>query len=225
MIAHVYFRSAMSKKVDEVFVATCDEEIADAVRGFGGNAVMTSDTHQRATDRVAEAVQDMDATHVINIQGDEPMIVPEVLDQLVGAMENDPTLDCANIMVAIASDDEHEDTNAVKVVVDREGYAMYFSREPIPSKRMGATGYARYKQTGLICLRKEFVRTFSELTPTPIEVVESVDMMRLLEHGYRVKMVLTESTLYGVDTPEDRAAVEARMANDPLVGAYAGRFA
>ena len=197
MIAHVYFRSASSRKLDSVCVATCDEDIADAVRRFGGNVVMTSDRHQRATDRVAEAVHHMDATHVINIQGDEPMIVPEVLDQLVSSMEEDPSLMCTNIMVPIKSDQEHEDVNAVKVVVDRDSYALYFSREPIPSRRMSAGGFDRYKQTGLICFEKKFVSTFAALEPTPLEVVESVDMMRLLEHGYRVKMVLTdERTLW-----------------------------
>ena len=224
MIAHVYFRSAMSRKLSEVYVATCDEEIADVVRCFGGRVIMTADTHSRATDRVAEAAQDLDATHVINIQGDEPMILPEVLDRLVASMESDPSLMCANIMVPIRSDREHEDVNVVKVAVDRNGYALYFSREPIPSRRMGAREFARYKQTGLICLPKDFLATFATLEPTPLEIVESVDMMRLLEHGYRVKMVLVDEELYGVDTEDDRRAVEARLEGDVLIGSYAPRF-
>ena len=224
MIAHVYFRSSMSHKLAGVYVATCDEEIADAVRSFGGNVVMTSDTHQRATDRVAEAAQHVDATHVINIQGDEPMIVPQVLDQLVASMEEDPSLMCANIMAPIKNDQEHEDVNVVKVVVDRNGDALYFSREPIPSRRMGAREFARYKQTGLICLQRDFVSTFAALEPTPLEIVESVDMMRLLEHGYRVKMVLTDKELYGVDTEANRREVEARMEGDALIESYAHHF-
>ena len=114
--------------------------------------------------------------------------------------------------------------NAVKVVVDRNGYALYFSREPIPSRRMSTQGFDRYKQTGLICFPKDFVSTFAALEPTPLEVVESVDMMRLLEHGYRVKMVLTDKELYGVDTEDDRREVEARMDEDLLIESYAHHF-
>ena len=202
MIEHVYKRSAMSM-LDELYVATCDTEIAEAVEQFGGKAIMTDVCHERCTDRVAEAVEDMDVDIVVIIQGDEPLVYPDMIDQAVKSSNID-------------SDADFMDPNEVKVVVDNASYAMYFSREPIPSSKKYADRYARYKQVCIMPFRKDFLLKYTKLEPTPLEIIESVDMLRILEHGYKVKMVLTDRKTFSVDTPEDLVKVEWIMNNDPL---------
>ena len=213
MIEHVYKRSAMAKRLAEVYVATCDAEIAAEVERVGGRAVMTSPDHQRCTDRVAEAVQRLGAQPelVVNIQGDEPMVRPEQLDALVDAMTADPSVPTMNLLVPIHDEQEHRSPNVVKVVVDREGFILYFSREPIPSRWRGAPHSPLLRQTGIIGFRSGFLQAFTQLSPTPLEQVESVDMLRVLEHGYRVKALVSQTALYTVDTEHDRQLVEQRM--------------
>ncbi len=220
MIEHVYRRTKMSPVLDELYVATCDTEIADAVAGFGGQAIMTSPDHERCTDRIAEAVADLDADIVVNIQGDEPMIFPEMIDESVAPLAADDELVCTNLMAPMETIEEHEDPNEVKVVVDRFNRALYFSREPIPSRKKGVAKVPMYKQVCVIAFRKEFMATFVSLEPTPLEIVESVDMLRALEHGYQVQMVLTNSVTYSVDTIDDLRHVEALLHTDALVSSY-----
>lgn len=220
MIEHVFRRSRMSKSLDELYVATCDEEIAEEVRKFGGEPIMTSDCHERCTDRVAEAVERSQADIVVIIQGDEPMVYPDMIDQAVDAIKDDGSVVCVNLMETIPSDEDFRDPNEVKVVVDKEGNALYFSREPIPSEKKGAKDYPRYKQVCIMPFRKDFLYLYNQLEPTPLEVIESVDMLRVLEHGYNVKMVLTERFTCSVDTPEDLQEVERLMADDELMISY-----
>lgn len=226
MIGHVYYRSRMSSLLDEVYVATCDREIYDYIRSIGGKAVMTADTHERASDRCAEAMLKIEAETgsrldiVVMIQGDEPMLFPEMIAKAVAPLREDPSILVSNLMSDLASQQEHEDPNEVKVVVDQDNFALYFSREPIPSRKKGARKIPMYKQVCVIPFRRDFLLKFNQLSPTPLEIVESVDMLRVLEHGMKVKMVPVPFETYSVDTPEDLEIVDAAMAKDPLIGGY-----
>lgn len=226
MVGHVYFRSAMSSLLDGVYVATCDREILDYIKSIGGQAVMTKETHKRASDRTAEALLKIEAKGgkkvdiVIMIQGDEPMITPQMIDQVVTPMIRDPTILVANLMTPLRSRTEHEDSNEVKVVVDRHNFALYFSREPIPSRKDEDKDIPMFKQVCIIPFRRDFLRTFNELEPTPLEIIESIDMLRVLEHGYQVKMIFTDERTYSVDTPQDLSHVNALMSNDELLNHY-----
>ncbi len=228
MMGHVYFRSKMSKSLSEIYVATCDQEIADYVGSVGGKAIMTSDSHERCTDRVAEAVEKIETETsrpvdiVVNIQGDEPMLFPEMLDEAVDPMVSDSSILTTNLMSPMKNQEAHEDPNEVKVVVDCHNFALYFSREPIPSRKKGATEIPMWKQVCIIPFRRDFLFKFNQLESTPLEIAESVDMLRVLEHGYRVKMVPTKYETYSVDTPDDLRHVEDLMKNDPLLAKYDG---
>jgi len=226
MLGHVYFRSKMAKVLEGVYVATCDDEIMKYIESVGGNAVMTSDKHERASDRAAEAMikienetgQSVDI--VVMIQGDEPMLFPEMIELAVQPMLQDENILVVNLMAPMRTRQEHEDPNEVKVVVDKDNYALYFSREPIPSWEKGATELPMLKQVPIIPFRRDFLFKFTQLEPTPLEIIESVDMLRAVEHGYKVKMILTDYETYGVDTPENLRFVEERMKKDPLVNKY-----
>jgi 3-deoxy-manno-octulosonate cytidylyltransferase (CMP-KDO synthetase) len=227
MVGHVYFRSRMSRLMDEVCVATCDREIADYVESIGGKAVMTADTHERASDRTAEALTRIEKTAgtpadiVVMIQGDEPMLRPEMIDEAVRPMLDDDSILVVNLMAPLKTAEEHDDVNEVKVVVDRQGSALYFSREPIPSRWKEGESVPKFKQVCIIPFRRDFLLKYNKLEPTPLEIAESVDMMRVLEHGYGVKMVPTHYDLYSVDTEEDRQKVERLMEDDELMPLYA----
>ncbi len=226
MVGHVYFRSKMSKALREVYVATCDKEIADYVISIGGKVVMTADTHERASDRTAEAMIKIEQESercvdiAVMIQGDEPMLYPKMIDEAIKPMLEDDNILITNLMSPLKSRYEHEDLHEVKVVVDKKNYAMYFSREPIPSWKKGAKSVPMLKQVCIIPFKRDFLIKFNELEPTPLEIVESVDMLRVLEHGYRVKMVLTEFSTYSVDTKEDLRKVEDLMKYDKLIPKY-----
>ena len=205
MVGHVYFRSRMSKSLDNIFVATPDKKIFDYIESIGGKAVMTSDCHERCTDRVAEALSVIEEQFgeevkiIVNIQGDEPMLVPEMIDEALKPMLEDDSILCVNLMAPIRNQKEHEDPNEVKVVVDKNNFAMYFSREPIPSRKKGAKEIPMFKQVCIMPFRRDFLLTFNNLEPTPLEIIESVDMLRAMEHGYRIKMVATKFETYSVD--------------------------
>jgi len=226
MIGHVYYRSKMSDLLDEVYIATCDQEVMDYARSIEAPAIITSATHERASDRAAEAMQKIEAEQgkkidiVVMIQGDEPMIYPEMIDDAVRPLLQDPEILVSNLMAPLDTREEHEDPNEVKVVVDKQGYALYFSREPIPSRKKGVNEVPMLKQVCIIPFRRDFLITFNSLTPTPLEIIESVDMNRVLEHGFKVKMVHTGFTTYSVDTAEDLACVEECMQSDPLDPLY-----
>lgn len=227
LVGHVYHRCKMSKVLKEVYIATPDEEIAEYARSIGAIPVMTKDTHERASDRTAEAVEHIEAESgekvdvVVMIQGDEPMLVPEMIDLAVEPFKKDPTTEVVNLMSPILTDEEHADPNCPKVVVDKEHYALYFSREPIPSKKKwkGET-IPRYKQVCVIPFRRDFLAMYTAWAPTPLEEVESIDMNRVLEYGHKVKMVYEEYETYPVDTPADRDKVETYLEKDPLVETY-----
>ncbi len=221
MVEHVYRRAAMCSTLDEVYVATCDEEIRRAVEAFGGEVIMTSPAHERASERVAEAAQNLSADIIVMIQGDEPMVTPGMVDAAVGPLLENLGVLCSNLVKRIETREEFEDSNTIKVVMDRSGFALYFSREPIPTRQV--LGFERvpvYKQVCVIPFEREFLLTFARLVPTPLERAESVDMLRILEHGYRVRLVETEVRTHSVDTETDLRLVEQLMRDDPLVVRY-----
>jgi 3-deoxy-manno-octulosonate cytidylyltransferase (CMP-KDO synthetase) len=203
MIEHVYRRSRLNSRFAEICIATCDAEIAEASSAFGCRPIMTSASHQRGTDRVAEAAEAVEADIIVNIQGDEPLIKPEIFDALLDPFEADRSLVCTNLMSRLHSHEDQDSLNNVKVVCNSHGDAMYFSREPIPSRRMGAEPKDVFRQIGIYAFTKDFLRDFLKLPPTPCEVSESCDMMRAVEHGYRIRMVETAVVLQSVDTPAD----------------------
>jgi 3-deoxy-manno-octulosonate cytidylyltransferase (CMP-KDO synthetase) len=230
MIGHVYFRGKMSSLLDEVYVATCDNVIFDYIKSLGGRAVMTKDTHQRCSDRTEEALFTIERETgktvdvVVMLQGDEPMITPEMLTQSIQPMLDDPSIQVLNLMSELKNKEEHEDPNEPKVVVDLKGNALYFSREAIPTRKMGATKIPMFKQVCVIPFRRDFLLKFSSLQPTPLEIAESIDMNRVLEHGYDVKMVQIQDESYAVDTANDLQHVEKLMRNDPLFSKYLNRI-
>lgn len=221
MIEHVYRRAAMSSQLSSVLVATCDEEIKCAVLGFGGQAVMTSCQHERASDRVAEAAKDTDADVVVMIQGDEPLTHPGMIGEATEPFFKDRTVQCVNLTKRIDDLIEFHNPSTIKVVMDRAGNALYFSRSPIPwLKGLDLAKAAPHKQVCVIPFRRQALQMFANLSPTPLEIAESVDMLRFLEHGLPVRMIKTIHHTHAVDTPADLAMVEKMMANDALNGSY-----
>ena len=215
MLEHVFKRTKLCAALDEVYIATCDEEIAAAAKAFGAKAVMTSPKHERATDRVAEVARGLTADIIVMVQGDEPMIEPEMIAASLEPFARDPSVVCVNLAAPIRSEAEFRDPNTIKVVMRENGDALYFSRQPIPTdQRLAFSQLPVYKQVCVIPFRREFLQRFSELAPTPLEQAESIDMLRALEHGFAVRLVKTDVATHAVDTLEDLRAVEELMARE-----------
>jgi 3-deoxy-manno-octulosonate cytidylyltransferase (CMP-KDO synthetase) len=210
----------MSAVVDETYVATPDEEIRAETEAFGGEAILTGQ-HPRATDRVAEAARDIDAEIIIVMQGDEPLVYPEMIDASVEPLLEDDDVLVTNLAKEIETEAAFRDPNNVKVVVDGDWNALYFSREPVPNLHDSTFAEASvYKHVCVIPFRREFLFEFTEMAETPLEKAESIDMLRLLENGYDVRLVETDRDVYAVDTPEDHEKVEEMMAEDSLSDEY-----
>ena len=226
MIKHVYFRSKMADILKDVYICTCDEEIDKYCLANNMKVIMTKDTHKRASDRAAEAmlkIEQLTGKKIdlpVMIQGDEPMLYPEMLDEVIASMMDDSSIEVANLMGSLKSEQEYLDENVVKVVVDLNNFALYFSREPIPSKKKSRDIFPTYKQIAIIPFRRDLLLKFNQLKETPLEIIESVDMLRLLENGHKVKMVLTKFDIYGVDTPDDLKKVDDLMKSDKLIKSY-----
>ncbi len=197
LIEHVYRRVQCAKTVERIVVATDDERIARAVHGFGGDVIMTRIDHQSGTDRLAEAASHLAGdTLVVNIQGDEPLIEPDAIDRAVtAARHRDASI--VTLMTRLNDPADVADSNRVKVVADRNGFALYFSRSPIPFS--GTT----FLHLGLYVYRAEFLREFARLDRTPLETGERLEQLRALEHGFRIRVVEVESESWGIDTPAD----------------------
>jgi 3-deoxy-manno-octulosonate cytidylyltransferase (CMP-KDO synthetase) len=224
MIGHCYYRTDMCPELIGTYVATCDQEIMDYVESIGGHAVMTADTHERATDRTAEAMLKIEqelgkeVDIVVMVQGDEPMVVPEMISSAIQAVQDD--VQVVNLVATMETVEEFEDPNEVKVVVDKNSNALYFSREPIPSRKKGYADVPMLKQVCIIPFRRDFLLAFNAMEETELERIESVDMMRILEHGGDVRMVPTDVGSVSVDTAEDLARVESLMQGDVLMQKY-----
>ncbi|WP_345980672.1 3-deoxy-manno-octulosonate cytidylyltransferase [Sulfurimonas sp. HSL3-2] len=226
MIGHVYKRVKMSKTLSEVYVATCDKEIYDYVESIGGKAVMTSDCHERCSDRCAEAMLKIEKDTnqkcdiMVMVQGDEPLTFPEMIDEAVQPMLEDKNILITNLVADIDSLEAFENPNEVKVVMDKFSNAIYFSREPIPSRKKGVLDVPMKKQVCVIPFTRDFLLEYNQMEPTPLEIIESVDMMRIIENGMKVKMVPTQYITKAVDTQEDLDKVCSIMKKDTLKDIY-----
>lgn len=231
MIGHVYLRTAMAETLSDCWVATCDEEIKEYVESIGGKAVMTADTHERCSDRCAEAMLKIEEQTgetidmVVMVQGDEPLVTPAMIDTasqaLQGDKENGTGVAC--LMGAIETKENFEDPNEIKVVTDLQDRAIYMSREPIPTTKRDKPEGPWLKQVCVIPFTRDYLLTFNSLEPTPLEIAESVDLNRCLEHGHNVKMAFTNDLAVSVDTPEDREYAEKMMEQDTLFPSYADK--
>jgi 3-deoxy-manno-octulosonate cytidylyltransferase (CMP-KDO synthetase) len=203
MIEHVYRRAASARSVNAVVVATDDPRIAAAVSAFGGFARITRSSHASGTDRLAEVVEDLPCDIVVNVQGDEPLIEPDMIEEAIEPLEADPALHMSTLRRRITDDADYSNPHVVKVVVDRDGYALYFSRSPVPFFREAGAERVAFKHIGLYVYRRSFLLAFARLQPTPLETAESLEQLRALEHGFRIRTVETHFDSIGVDTPED----------------------
>jgi 3-deoxy-manno-octulosonate cytidylyltransferase (CMP-KDO synthetase) len=216
MIEHVYRRAAASASIDAVIVATDDPRIAQVIERIGGRACLTRATHPTGTDRLAEVAEDLDCELVVNVQGDLPLLEPAMIDEAVAPFHSDATLMMSTLRRRIDDPADLVNPNVVKVVVDRDGYALYFSRAAVPYVRdgSGASGESRfYKHVGLYVYRREFLLAFARLSPTPLERAEALEQLRALEHGFRIKTVETAFDFVEVDTPDDLERVRRHTAS------------
>jgi 3-deoxy-manno-octulosonate cytidylyltransferase (CMP-KDO synthetase) len=209
MIEHVYTRAAEVPGVSAVIVATDDERIAGAVKQFGGVARMTRSTHRTGLERVAEVAADIDCDIVVNVQGDEPLLEPRMVTEVVSALEDDKTVRMSTLRKQISAPADVSNPHVVKVVVDRHGDALYFSRAAVPFTHSAAP--RAFRHIGLYAYRRTFVCEVAALPQTPLEIEESLEQLRALEHGFRIRVVETHYDSIGVDTPEDLERVRQRM--------------
>lgn len=226
MIGHCLKRALMCSMLSDVYVATCDIIIYDYIKSIGGKAIMTSDTHERASDRTAEAMLKIEKKIgkkidiVVLLQGDEPMTNASMIESAVKPLLDDINLKITNLYATIGSIEEFENPNEVKVVIDLESNALYFSREPIPSRKKGVNDVPMYKQVCVIPFKRDFLLEYNEMEQTQLEIIESVDMMRVLENGIKIKMVHIQEDNFSVDTQEDLENVIEFMKKDELVKSY-----
>ena len=221
MVQHVYERTLKASLVSEVIVATDDERIASCVRGFGGRVEMTSPNHETGTDRLAEVAQRLDADVVVNVQGDEPLIDPAMIDQAIAPLMEDSTIPMATLKTRIKTLHDFLSPNVVKVVSDPKGNVLYFSRSPLPFFRdkwndlkddaFTSGKLLCYKHVGLYVYKREFLPLFAALPPSYLEMAEKLEQLRVLENGYRIRIVETEFESIGVDTPGDLEKVLSRL--------------
>ncbi|MBC7952344.1 MAG: 3-deoxy-manno-octulosonate cytidylyltransferase [Rhodospirillaceae bacterium] len=224
LVLHVWHRCRLASGLDHVVVATCDEAIADAVRAQGGEAVMTADTHPGCVDRTVEAVTKLypdlaDDDLVLMVQGDEVMVTPQMIESMVEVYSRTkaPVVNLASVITSAADQD---DPNCVKVCAAPDGRALFFSRAPIPSRWRAQGPVPAYQQTGVIGFSHAFLQTFGTLERTPLEMIEQIDMLRTLEHGYPIQIVTVGVETVGVDTPADLKRGEDMLRADPVTRLY-----
>jgi 3-deoxy-manno-octulosonate cytidylyltransferase (CMP-KDO synthetase) len=212
MIQHVYERTAQADSISQVVVATDDERIREVVLGFGGEVAMTRPDHPSGTDRLAEVAATIEADLIVNVQGDEPLIDPVMIDQAVKPLLANPSVVMGTLKCRIDNDDDFANPNVVKVVVDKDDFALYFSRSPIPCLRDAVMAEVDlFKHVGLYVYRREFLLKYPALPETPLELSEKLEQLRALEHGYRIYVAETDRQSIGVDVPEDLQKVIAEV--------------
>jgi len=217
MIQHTFERASRARCLTDLYVVTDDRRIEDAVRRFGGKPIMTSRDHPSGTDRLAEAVLDLDSDVIVNIQGDEPLITPEAIDTVVQPLLDDPDVPMSTLAHRITRPEDLHNPHMGKVVFDRQGQALYFSRSPLPwpgEKTSGShlRGTRYFNTVGLYGYRRGFLLTFAALEPTPLERAERLEQLRALEHGYRIMVKETDYAPLGVDVPKDLEKAAERLA-------------
>ena len=215
LIQHVYERALQSERGGRVIIATDDPRIAAAATSFGAEAAITRTDHPSGTDRVAEVASGLDADLIVNLQGDEPLVDPAAIDAAVEPLAADASIPMGTLCAPIEETADLANPHVVKVVVDRAGFALYFSRLPIPFVRDGHADAGRYRHIGLYVYRREFLLKLADLSPTPLEQAEKLEQLRVLEHGHRIRVVLVPKASPGIDTPADLAALESRGRDRP----------
>jgi len=223
MIEHVRRRVCLSDAIDEVYVATCDTEIMDVVARHHGKAMMTAKTHERCTDRIEEAARNVELDIAVIVQGDEPLFSPDLISALVKPLLMDDTIPCTNLLSAIRDESNLHNVDIVKAVVDQQGFVMSFSRSSIPHLRVRHTP-PMYRQTGLSAFTKDFLSRYAALPPTPLEIAESIDFLRILEHRYPIVGVMYDKATVGVDRPDDVKKIEKILSEDPVQRDYYRRI-
>ena len=212
MIEHVYRRATAARGVSRVIIATDDVRIVEAAQAFGGEVRLTRDDHPSGTDRLAEVAATLTCDVVVNVQGDEPLIDPRSIEEAIAPFSADPTVQLTTLYRRIVDAGELADPNVVKIVVDRSGFALYFSRAAIPYLSDPRGGWPPlYRHIGLYAYRRSALLVLASLEPTPLERAESLEQLRALEHGIRMKAVETTYDSIGVDTPEDLEQVRRLM--------------
>lgn len=214
LIQYVYEEALRASKLEDLLIATDDERILKAAEGFGARAVMTAKEHKSGTDRLREVVGSIDAQIVVNIQADEPLIHFSMIDALVDCLSENPEIPMATLIHRIENIHDLQDPNVVKVVKDKNNFALYFSRSLIPHSRSAALlsrSLFLYKHLGLYGYTKDFLYTFTNLPVKELERSEKLEQLRALEHGYRIKVIESSFNTIGVDTPEDLEKVKQRM--------------
>ncbi|MFC1807332.1 3-deoxy-manno-octulosonate cytidylyltransferase [Candidatus Omnitrophota bacterium] len=217
MIQHVWERAKKSRLLDDLIVAADDDRIIKVVEGFGGKAIYTAKEHPSGTDRLREIANPLDVNIVLNIQADEPLLHTSMIDGLVSAMTDNDDVVMASLMKKIDSAHQIQDPNVVKVVVDKNNFALYFSRSPIPHIRqdddtsLGQRKSTHYKHIGLYAYTKDFLFTFANLPPSLLEKSEKLEQLRAVENGYKIKMIETKYDTIGVDTPADLEEVKFKL--------------
>lgn len=214
MVEHVRRRTLLARGVDHVVVATCDQSILDAVAAAGGRGVMTKDTHERCTDRVQEAMTHLPGDVVAMVQGDEPLLNPTAVEQVTKPLMDDPKVVCVNLLSPLDSPDDLANPNIVKAVCDLAGNVIYLTRAAVPHFR-SSVDVPVFRQTGIMAFRKTFLDCYSALPETPLERAESIDMLRVLEHGIQIRGVVANYVTLGVDRPSDVSLVERVLREDP----------
>ena len=207
VIQHTWENAKKSKSIEDLIVATDDKRIYNTAKGFGAKAILTSKAHKSGSDRLTEVAASVDTNIVVNIQADEPLIHPSMIDDAVNALQKDKDIVMSTLCHKIRNEYELFDRNVVKVVKDRQGFAMYFSRSAIPYKPRSTTNGHRinshYKHIGLYAYSKDFLFTFKSLPQSPLEKIEKLEQLRVLENGYKIKVVETKHDTVGIDTAED----------------------
>jgi 3-deoxy-manno-octulosonate cytidylyltransferase (CMP-KDO synthetase) len=213
MIQHVWERAKQVRTLDEVIIACDNEEVANVSREFGAKVVMTSKGHASGTDRIAEVVNPLDVKIIVNIQGDEPLIHPTMIDSVARALIDDPKISMATIMKRIENPELINDPNVVKVVVDRNNFALYFSRAAIPHLALNSEVKepVYFKHIGLYGYTKDFLFTYKNIPVSNLESIEKLEQLRVLEEGFKIKVVETKFDTIGVDTPMDLERVKERL--------------
>ena len=212
LIQHVWDQCKKSRNLDEILIATDDTRIAESAESFGAKVVMTSDNHVSGTDRIAEAaITDQNSTHIINIQGDEPLIDPNLIDQLAEKISNDSTICMITAAVAGINNLDLANSNVVKTVIDKENNAIYFSRSVIPHQNSESPAAPCYRHKGIYGYTKDFLLKFVRWDPSPLELAESLEQLRAIENGERIHVIITDDNSIGVDTPEQAIMVEQQI--------------
>jgi 3-deoxy-manno-octulosonate cytidylyltransferase (CMP-KDO synthetase) len=230
LLYHVFRRASQAISLREVWIATDDERVRDAARDFGAPVVLTKRSHRSGTDRIAEVVEKIEADVVVNIQGDEPLIDFAAIDHAVRLLQQDPDADMATLRTPIQEPNDLWNPSVVKVVADQRGYAVYFSRSPVPYPRVKESPFSDlralisarpdllrhfFRHVGLYAYRRGFLLQFTSWAPTPLELLEDLEQLRAIEHGAKIRVDLTHESVFGVDTPEDLERIRKLVKNNP----------